>query len=405
MLKKIAVERLRVGMYVHALPGGWLEHPFWRRSFAITDEGDIARLRACGIGEVVIDTERGLDEPRKACAEPPRHEATMRVEPRPDPRPQAAVPMEVELKQAARLVRAAKPKLVAMFRDARLGKAIDTGRAEALVEEIQGSVMRQPSAFVSIARLKRSDEYTFMHSVAVSGLMIALARELGLSEADTRQAGLAGLLHDLGKAGVPNEILNKPGRLSDGEFAQMKRHPELGHRMLIASGVQCDVTLDVCLHHHERMDGRGYPHGLAGDRIDRFARMGAVCDVYDAITSNRPYKAGWPPDESIARMGQWAGDHFDPAIFQAFVRSIGIYPVGSLVRLQSGRLGVVVESNADDLTAPVVKVFFSTRSNLHIAPERIDLRRGTDRIVGREDPARWRFKNLDELWAGDALSG
>jgi putative nucleotidyltransferase with HDIG domain len=313
--------------------------------------------------------------------------------------------MEVELKQAARLVRAAKPKLVAMFRDARLGKAIDTGRAEALVEEIQGSVMRQPSAFVSIARLKRSDEYTFMHSVAVSGLMIALARELGLSEAETRQAGLAGLLHDLGKAGVPNEILNKPGRLSDGEFAQMKRHPELGHRMLIASGVQCDVTLDVCLHHHERMDGRGYPHALAGDRIDRFARMGAVCDVYDAITSNRPYKAGWPPDESIARMGQWAGDHFDPAIFQAFVRSIGIYPVGSLVRLQSGRLGVVVESNADDLTAPVVKVFFSTRSNLHIAPERIDLRRGTDRIVGREDPARWRFKNLDELWAGDALSG
>ncbi|MCS7101759.1 MAG: phosphodiesterase, partial [Burkholderiaceae bacterium] len=147
------------------------------------------------------------------------------------------------------------------------------------------------------------------------------------------------------------------------------------------------------------------PHGLAGAQIERFARMGAVCDVYDAITSNRPYKAGWPPDESIARMSQWVGGHFDAEIFQAFVRSIGIYPVGSLVRLESGRLALVVEQNADDLTAPVVKVFFSTRSNLHIAPTRLDLRRVADRIVAREDPARWQFRDLDELWAGDALAG
>lgn len=400
-------------MFIHDLPGGWLEHPFWRRRFMLSDAADLMRLRSSGIAEVVIDTDRGLDEapdPDPLAASPQQPAAMQQRAARKRavpaaPTAQPAVALEAELRQAVRIYREAKPKVIAMFQEARIGKAIDMGRAEALVQHIQASVARNPSALLSVARLKRRDEYTFMHSVAVSGLMIALARQLGMDETQTRQAGLAGLLHDLGKAGIDDAILNKPGRLSDAEFAQMKQHPEIGHRMLLQSGITCAVALDVCLHHHERLDGGGYPHGLAGAQIERFARMGAVCDVYDAITSDRPYKAGWPPDESIARMSQWVGGHFDAEIFEAFVRSIGIYPVGSLVRLESGRLALVVEQNADDLTAPVVKVFFSTRSNLHIAPIRLDLRRAADRIVAREDPARWQFRHLDTLWAGDALSG
>ena len=130
--------------------------------------------------------------------------------------------------------------------------------------------------------------------------------------------------------------------------------------------------------------------------------MGAVCDVYDAITSNRPYKTGWDPAESLRKMAEWANGHFDGKVFQAFVKSLGIYPIGSLVRLSSGRLGVVVEQTTKSLTTPCVKVFFSTKSNMRIVPEMVDLSKPSvnDKIASREDPAKWRFTDLNELWSG-----
>jgi len=162
------------------------------------------------------------------------------------------------------------------------------------------------------------------------------------------------------------------------------------------------MVLDVCLHHHEKTDGSGYPKGLEGDEISLFAKMGAVCDVYDAITSNRPYKMGWDPAESLRKMAEWSNGHFDPLVFQAFVKSMGIYPVGSLVRLSSGRIGVVMEQTGKSLTTPCVKVFFSTKSNMRIMPQLVNLSSPDtiERIAGREDPAKWNFADLNELWSG-----
>jgi HD-GYP domain-containing protein (c-di-GMP phosphodiesterase class II) len=170
--------------------------------------------------------------------------------------------------------------------------------------------------------------------------------------------------------------------------------------MLMQANILDEVVLDVCLHHHEKVNGSGYPHKLKADNISLFAKMGAVCDVYDAVTSNRPYKAGWEPGVSLHRMAQWEG-HFDDVVFKAFVRSIGIYPIGSMVKLKSGRLAVVVDQNEKSLLTPLVKVFFSTKSKTRIPVETLDLSKpsANDSIASHEDPATWGIHNMQEIWA------
>jgi putative nucleotidyltransferase with HDIG domain len=309
-----------------------------------------------------------------------------------------------EMERAARICLESKAAVVTMFEEVRMGNAVDVGGARQLVEDISDSVARHPGAIISLARLKTADDYTYMHSVAVCAMMVALSRQLGLDEAQTRSCGMAGLLHDLGKVAMPIEVLNKPGKLTDAEFDIMKTHPTEGFKMLKASPNVDAVALEVVLHHHEKMDGSGYPEHLKGEQISLYARMGAVCDVYDAITSNRPYKTGWDPAESLRKMAEWKG-HFDPKVFQAFVKSMGIYPVGSLVRLTSGRIGVVTEQSVKSLTTPMVKVFYSTKSGMRIMPYIADLSRpeGLEKIHQREDPDKWNFPDLNELWSGLAV--
>jgi HD-GYP domain-containing protein (c-di-GMP phosphodiesterase class II) len=196
------------------------------------------------------------------------------------------------------------------------------------------------------------------------------------------------------------EVLNKPGALTDEEFNLVKLHPERGYELLLQANIIDEVVLDVCLHHHEKVNGLGYPHKLKADEISIFAKMGAVCDVYDAITSNRPYKEGWEPGVSLQRMAQWA-EHFDDSIFKAFVKSVGIYPIGSMVMLKSGRLAVVIDQSPKSLLTPLIKVFFSTRSKSRIKIELVDLSKSgaQDSIVGHENPAVWGINDINEIWS------
>ena len=406
MLKRISVHQLTLGMHLHEFCGSWMEHPFFRTSFVLKDPKDIEAILGSSIKEVWIDCDKGLDVVAGAAAvSEAESEAQVEDELKQvvdGQRQLEPVSAAQELERAAEICGRAKQAVVSMFEEVRMGNAVDVGGAKLLVEEISDSVSRNPGALISLARLKTADDYTYMHSVAVCAMMVALAKQLGLDQAQTRSAGLAGLLHDLGKAVMPMDVLNKPGRLTDDEFTVIKSHPVEGHKMLLG-GVNVDpIAIEVCWHHHEKMDGSGYPDRLEGDQISLWARMGAVCDVYDAITSNRPYKSGWDPAESLRKMAEWTKGHFDPQVFQAFVKGMGIYPVGSLVRLSSGRIGVVIEQTSKSLTTPRVKVFFSTKSNMRIVPQLIDLSSPdtSEKIAAREDPAKWHFLDLNELWSG-----
>lgn len=406
MLKRISVNQLTLGMHLKEFCGSYLDHPFWRTGFVLTHKKDLTAILSSSIKEVWIDCDKGVDVAVGECvASEVEDEALVEEQQKQVAQGQrqiAPVSAAVEIERASKICRQSKQAVVSMFEEARMGNAVDVGGAKQLVEEINDSVARNPGALISLARLKTADDYTYMHSVAVCAMMVALAKQMGLDEMQTRSAGLAGLLHDLGKAVMPMDVLNKPGKLTDAEFVIIKGHPVEGHKMLLTGANVDPLALEVCLHHHEKMDGSGYPDGLKGDEISQFAKMGAVCDVYDAITSNRPYKSGWDPAESLRKMAEWANGHFDPNVFQAFVKSMGIYPVGSLVKLTSGRIGVVIEQTAKSLTTPSVKVFFSTKSNMRIPPVIVNLSVADtkEKIVGREDPAKWRFPDLNELWSG-----
>ena len=404
MLKRIAVADVRVGMYIQEFCGAWMDHPFWRSKFLLQSTKDLQRIQASGIRELWIDASKGLD------VDPGVHsESVEQVAAEADERLSAVVaapsgdhcPLDEEIARASKLCARAKQAVVSMFGDARMGRALEFEQAEELVGEISDSLLRHPNALISLARLKNADEYTYMHSVAVCALMIALARQLDLDEAQVREAGLAGMLHDIGKMAVPWALLNKPGKLTDDEFVTMRKHPLAGREILLAGKQASALVQDVCLHHHEKVDGSGYPHRLVGEQISLFARMGAVCDVYDAISSDRPYKKGWSPAESIHKMAEWKG-HFDEGVFQAFVKVMGIYPTGSLVRLASGRIAVVLDQSPTSLLTPKVKVFFSAKAKMPIPQEVIDLAQwvGRDKIVARESATDWGFRNVDELWTG-----
>jgi len=402
VLKKVAVNQLTVGMFVHGFDASWHKHPFWRSQFLIKDPSRLREVRTSGIPHCWIDVSKGLDVSTEKPQQPAAAAAVVDSEAAPQPRSER-VPLADEMERAARLRARSAQAMRRMFAEVRLGNAIEAGECVALVDDVVESINRNPDALLSLARLKNADEYTYLHSVAVCALMVALGRQLGLDDAQCREAGMAGMLHDLGKAAMPQDVLNKPGKLTAEEFAIIKQHPVRGYEMLLAGADVSEGVMDVCHHHHERVDGTGYPHGLTADGISLLARMGAVCDVYDAVTSDRPYKAGWDPAQALAQMATWKG-HFDTTIFQSFVKSIGIYPTGSLVRMRSGRLAVVLDQNPSALTKPRVKLFFSTKAGLPLKPQILDLAspHAVDRIEAREPPENWNFPYLTELWDGDA---
>ncbi|GJL74357.1 HD-GYP domain-containing protein [Nitrosomonas sp.] len=390
MLKKISINDIRLGMYIHKIGGDWMDHPFWKNSFLLSEQKDMEKLENSKVNELWIDTDKGLDVMKPDPVTSDLAQPDKQIDqPAPITKEISKVSVEEELQTAKKIHAKTKDAVTIMFNEVRMGKAAQVEEAVMLVDEINLSMARNANAMLSLIRLKTADEYTYLHSVAVCVLMVALGKQLGLHGEELKQVGVAGLLHDIGKMAIPGKVLNKPGKLTDDEFAIVKNHPRRGWEILRTVYQASEPALDVCLHHHERMDGKGYPEKLSADNLTLHARMGAICDVYDAITSERCYKKGWEPAEAIKKMAEWKGGHFDEIVFHAFVKTIGIYPNGTLLKLKSDRLGVVIEQSEKSLIMPVVKVFFSIHSNCHIPVEIIDLSKSTDSVVNAENPQQW----------------
>ena len=391
--KRVRIDQLKPGMFIHDLGTDWMSHGFLKSRFTIRQSKQIDKIREAGIRELYIDVSRGLDledAPTRAEFEQMIETGLHKVIAIPKPVP-AKVSIREEMSRARDIQARAHTAVKSMMNDVRMGASVTLDRFEPLIVEMTDSLLRNSGALISLGALKDADDYTFQHCVSVSTLMIALCRQLGFDADTTRESAMGALLHDVGKMKTPLEILNKPGKFTDAEFAIMKRHPEHGHAMLVDTPGIGAVPLAITLHHHERVDGSGYPHKLAGDVIPHAAQMAAVVDVYDAISSDRCYHRGMPPPEAVRKIFEWRRFHFNAELVQAFVCCIGIYPVGALVRLHSDRLAVVTQQNEADLLHPTVRVFFDAKARRPVFPETLHLgtAAGSDRIVCHEDPLAW----------------
>lgn len=392
MLKKIRSDQLRPGMFVHELDCAWMDHPFLRNRFPVSSDADIRKIADSGVRELYIDTDRGGDVSDAPTAAEVRSELDNAMlaaasAPKPDP----ARSLHEEMARAHKVHGEAHGIIRSVMHDVRLGHQVQLEQVEPMVERIGESILRNGDALLALCRVKTKDDYTFLHCVSVGALLIAFCRELGLEAQEIHQAGVGGMLHDLGKVRIPDAVLNKPGRLSEEEFALMKGHVVESRRILEDTPNISDTALRVAAEHHERYDGSGYAAGLKGEQISRIGQMAAICDVYDAITSDRVYHKGMAPTEALRKIFEWSKFHFNPQLTQAFLRCIGIYPVGTLVLLESGRLAVVLAQHEGKLLQPEVRIVFHVKADHYLKPEDMDLSRPScaDRIVGYEPPEKW----------------
>jgi len=415
MIKRIPVSQLRLGMFVHDIQSRWIKHPFLFNSFFLDSEKKLQMLLDSGITEVDIDTDKGVD------AAPPRsdsgHRAGAAAEsdtgsrtsagthsakvsqktpgaPPPPPPSMMPIPLWQEIHRARDVQREANSVMQGILADVRIGKQIKGEEVEGVVGVVTDSILRNRDALVSLTRIKQKDNYTFQHSVSVCVLLISLCRELGYEHATIKDAGFGGLLHDVGKMRVPDEILNKPGALTAEEFEIMKSHAALAPDILRQTPGISQLAIDIAAQHHERYDGTGYPYGLMGEEISVFSQLTAIVDVYDAMTSVRVYKKAMDPVEVLRKIYELRSFHFNDQLVLRFIRMIGIYPVGTLVGLKSGYLAVVLKQHQEDLLRPQVRIFMNMKRRCMVRMRDVDLSQPEapdkqDAIVGPELPSRW----------------
>jgi putative nucleotidyltransferase with HDIG domain len=289
--------------------------------------------------------------------------------------------------------------MTGVLSDIKFGKPLETEGFHDLADGMIDSVLRNHKALDCLGRIREKDNYLMEHSINLAVLMGIFAKSMKIDRETMHHVMVGALLHDIGKIMVPDNILHKPGKLDDDEFARMKQHVVFSRDLLKKTPGIHPLTVDVAAQHHERIDGSGYPEGLKGCDICREGKMVAITDVYDAITADRCYHKGLAPTVALKKLLEWSGTHLDEKLVHTFIRSMGIFPVGSLVMMESGRLAVVIEASEKDQTRPIVKVIYHSRLKQYIPAEIIDLSKPTsqDSIKNSVDADKWRIKTSDFL--------
>jgi len=399
MIKKISIQLLKPGMFIHDINCAWIDHPFLVGVLKIKDDKEVRKIAGLGVREVYIDTLKGLD----VIDAPTEAEVNAEIEYKMIEMVQQVKPVTTtstlreELKKSKKVYSEANKIIFNIMHDARIGRQIEVEQIEPVVEKMANSILRNKDALLSLCRIKNKDDYTFLHSVSVGALLISFAHALNFNHDIIKLLGVGGMLHDVGKTKVPDEILNKPGKLTEDEFVIMKSHVVHGCSILRKSPGISQMSFDVAAQHHERFDGSGYPLGLKNAEMSVYGQMASIVDVYDAITADRCYHKGIEPTVAVRKMFEWSKFHFNPKLLRTFIRTVGIYPVGTLVMLESGKIGVVIEQCEADMTKPLVRTVFDVKKSYFITPNDIDLAKplghgGGDKIVNYESPAKW---NID----------
>ncbi len=340
---KVNTADLQAGMYVSGLDRPWLEVPFPVQGFRVDGPEDIMRLQQyCQY--VFIDTVKSAHQPTAVKHAVPRsRKSVQEIFPgRRLKKYQDSTGWTDEYPRAKAAVDELAVTVGTIFDQVATGGALDVLKVRKSVDPMIDSITRNPDACIWLARMKQQDSYTYQHSVGASIWAVALGRQLGLPRADLRSLAIGGLLFDVGKLGVPADLLQATRKLSDEEFAQVRNHVNRGVDMIQSSGLMNRDVLDMVAHHHERHDGSGYPQGLAGDKIPIYARIAAIVDCYDAITSHRSYARAIPPSVAIKMLYEWRDIEFQAELIEEFIQAVGIYPAGTLVELSSGEVAVVV---------------------------------------------------------------
>jgi len=376
MKVKIDVNDLEHGMYVSELDRPWTETPFLLQGVLIESREDIAEFqRLCKYVYVDVERSREIIAPtlQTLAAKPPNkdksksNDITLQVVER------EQETFRKELKVARKIHHRTRGYIDQLLDDVRLGNSLDTDTARELVGEIADSISRSPNAMLWLTHMKKRDEYTSIHCMNVCILAVTFGRTLGLERKQLDMLGLGALLHDIGKMNVPLEILNKPGRLTDEEFDIIKTHSMSGYNLLRQKKDMPGEVLDIVRSHHERINGRGYPDGLTADFIGLLVQITSIVDVYDAITSDRCYHDGIAPHDALKNMFDWAGENFDADLVENFIKCLGIYPIGSMVELNTGHIGIVVSASEKARLRPIILVVINKNGERYDIPRLLNL--------------------------------
>jgi len=360
MFEKKSIEELTPGHYV-------VEIVKQSCSFLLSAPGHIKNqavinhLKSKGVEAVLIDPGKTLSDERKVTGR------ALLVE---------------EVKQAREIFNESKNIQRKVFAAAEQGADLDLGPVIEITNKSVDAIFNNPDSLACIVNIREKDEYLLEHSVSVAVYMAIFARFLKVKKEIVQQLSIGAFLHDVGKIMVPDEILNKPGKLTADEFTIMKTHANHSIDIIQKTPGVSKLSLEVAALHHEKLNGGGYPNQVMGDKISKYGRMIAICDIFDALTADRVYKDGFSHVKAFAILRELAKqEHLDTRLVDKFIKCSGVFPVGSLVELKSKKIAIVEQRNPDDPTSPKVKSFYSAKSKHYINTQKIDLKKSNDSII------------------------